>query len=753
MLHEALLALSGHPSPLFDPDPRKVKEDFPDLSPSEIELFQRIGRISKLHRDLRTKVRQIQAKHPSPICKAVATSISTSQLSAFQQQILAFEKKILQRDSEVVGAYSIVPLATIYSEFESWTRLLEWLTQLGTFMIPSHTFESGATCRGADLINKLRIDAQTGFPDIEEAAIKLSKVAELAWLRQLSNWLLHGQLPLHAESDFFIKPLLAETSRPASQIEFRIDSTVLPKFVTEDCATSILFVGKSLNQIRSRTVEFGQRKQSDIKSGSDLIPQHRNILSQLVLPISNSSLSEAVSSIRSSLSQEILQKLLPLEQVIGILKLFHEIVLLDHGEFAISLIREADERLEARNRQGAAQLSGKDLTSGPPLKAAELTSILRKTWAYLFSISGENDEFNETLELARDIVSLSTYSKPSHQSRKPLPFDDFLLPVSSSLIVTINNPLDLFLTPRDILTYSSLNSYLLSLRRGHYHLTNLWKQSVLRRDHPTPLGPPRSCTPYGQKECLRMRKRQLERRVRMRKVWATCSAAMYLLHELCEYFQGQVVPSLFQQLMSWITKPPSSSSRPGTSDSSRSPLRLRPVSRSNQSKMEMSISRLSVAEEETSQHDPASLSAAHTSFLTSLSAALLYTDSQFTSSLHALLKSVDLLVANILRLQNIEHNLDLEEDSGVVDALADNLGDHGKCLIELDRARKKVDSAMKLVVSKLKSLGESEQTSGNILIDTGPATEFRATLQGVTLESLLMKLEFGRGDDALHDSD
>jgi hypothetical protein len=41
--------------------------------------------------------------------------------------------------------------------------------------------------------------------DIEEAALGLVRVAETAWLKQVSAWVLYGRLPSFGREDFFIK--------------------------------------------------------------------------------------------------------------------------------------------------------------------------------------------------------------------------------------------------------------------------------------------------------------------------------------------------------------------------------------------------------------------------------------------------------------------------------------------------------------------------------------------------------------------
>src|SRR5947207_1508787 len=135
MLHELLLSLSGHPSPLFSPavnidGQQSVRRGLPLLSPSEQALTSTLAQIGSLHCQLVKHTQKISSSHPSTICRAVATSISAKQLTNFQQTVCAIEKQILTRDSTRVGAYDIVPLSSLVGEFSGWSRRLEWLWKL-----------------------------------------------------------------------------------------------------------------------------------------------------------------------------------------------------------------------------------------------------------------------------------------------------------------------------------------------------------------------------------------------------------------------------------------------------------------------------------------------------------------------------------------------------------------------------------------------------------------------------------------------
>jgi len=61
MLHEVLLSLSGHPSPIFDTDKQSL------LSPQEAALLSNIGKLAKRHRELRGRA-ESHVTCPLPRC-------------------------------------------------------------------------------------------------------------------------------------------------------------------------------------------------------------------------------------------------------------------------------------------------------------------------------------------------------------------------------------------------------------------------------------------------------------------------------------------------------------------------------------------------------------------------------------------------------------------------------------------------------------------------------------------------------------
>lgn len=202
MLHEILLSLSGHPSPLLRVDAPEPHE-LAGVTPPERQLLASAAHLSDVHIKLITYTAEITDSHPSTICRAVAAAIDSIHLSAFQRKVLEVEESILKDDPDLVGAYNIVPLTAVMGEFKQWTRRMDWLWTLVQFVMTKD--KAGGQCHGAQLMDRLRSELQSGYEDVRETAMSLVTVAETAWLKQVSAWILYGRLPTFGAEDFFVQ--------------------------------------------------------------------------------------------------------------------------------------------------------------------------------------------------------------------------------------------------------------------------------------------------------------------------------------------------------------------------------------------------------------------------------------------------------------------------------------------------------------------------------------------------------------------
>ncbi|CRL21501.1 Spc97/Spc98 [Penicillium camemberti] len=771
MLHEILLSLSGQPSPLFSTQKGEnavTQDDFPLLSPPEKALLTSVAHLSRLHVQLRKYASNISSASPSVICRSVSTAIVGTHLGEFQKKILEVERAILAEDSEYVGGYGIVPLSTIVGEFAPWTRRMEWLWAVIRFIQPERkTTQLLHDSTGAALMDHLRTEAQTGYLDIKEMALQLATVAEMAWMKQLSMWLLYGNLPIYGKEDFFIQE---DTENENGEAQFSINVRLLPNFVTAQTAGSILFIGKSLNHIRAK------RKTSIAGTSTAPVTLYREHIEQLAglkSPISPSKLTTAVDSIRLSLSQSTLSKLLPLPKILEILTLLHNFLLLGRGEFAVALVAHADSRIEESRRRGPSATRPLEKPGVLPIKEGDVTAALVEAWAELFSLQKEEDPADEELELARDLLCLSVSSRKSGRPMTPaqtpnsisniskVSFEDLLFPTPTNLTAHIRAPLDLFISSSDIVIYSKIHSYLLGIRRAQIRLGDLWKRTPLRRNHPTPWGPPRSNSIFGQAKLKARRDRDNVRVRQMRHIWATGSACLFMLSEIGGFFQGDVVNESWHHLRQWIEGCSSSTasapgSRPGTASSSKSHHSSKTVSPDHMPTRDFSES----GQQTMGRHDPEALTVAHRRHLSSLVHSLFLTELPFTNTMRGLLTRIDHFVALVIRLETIQRNMDLETDEGVEDALVDYAHEEREVWEELRATRNDVEAGIKNLIGSLRDIDDSRSGEGQGSIEL--ATNFGQMWPGSRqddrespgfshymphkapgVDRLLMKLDFG----------
>lgn len=714
MLHELLLALSGHPSSLLYPsadrsEDRKLQDL---LSPAESTLLQNLARdLGEKHKSIRERAGRISSTHDSIICKAVSTAIISTHLAKFQQKILEVERDILEEKPSLVGAYNVVPLSGLVGAFAGWDRKLQWLWRLVVFIQPNSTNEeeveggedSQPACTADTILGRLRDSTQTGYPDIELMALHLTKVAEGAWLKQVSAWVLYGRLPL-VGTDFFIVEEKETGKGDATNATdlYSVKASLVPAFVTRSTANSILFIGRSINHIREKRSMVAHAFSTSISPELELLPAHLVHLASLGSPVNSSSLSAAISAIRLSLSKNALQRLLPQSRVLALLRILKDFFLLERGEFAVALISAADERLSSRQHRSL----DKPLLEGLGnviIDEGEVSAILVRTWTTLSSLQGaDDDEGGESLDLARELLRLTINNKKTTVDSKGQAtsanleeptFDSFLLPTPTLLSLHIPSPLHLILSGSNVETYSRIHAYLLAVRKGHLRLSQLFLLSVLRREHPSPITQIQLPHHERMEILLRMRQRATSRSKNMRPIWAAIGSGTFLLAELSEYLQGQVIRSSWQTFHLWLNPP---SSRP-------------PTSSSTTSSTSTSTSTFSAS---TPAHDPETLSLAHSAYLSALTRHLLIPQTEFTSALSLLLKSTEHICGLMTSISTVQRGLDLETDHGVQSAFTNYAVEENNLLRELLAAARDLRGRVSSVVAVLRDVDRAGRTTG-----------------------------------------
>ena len=773
MIHELLLGISGHPSPLLSPSASELEDSNglqSILSPAERALVMSLAQgLGERNRNIRNNASAVSSSHPSTICRAVSTAIVSTHLAAFQHKILEVEKNILEQDARIVGAYNIVPLSAVAEAFDGWTRKLEWLWDLMQFIQVQGSNKARQArlstrdfCTAAELLKHLEESTHTGYPDIEQVSLNLLKVAETAWLKQTSTWVLYGRHPASGAADFFIKhlPVVHNGQSPASY-QYDIEDELIPHYVTKATAQSILSIGKALNYIRDRKVTFTDTASRAIAPDLALLPNHLSHLSShlsaLESPLTASSFSAAIGAIRLSLSQNALQKLLPIASIMQMLHLLKDFFLMDNGEFAIALITAADERLPPRNRTDVSRRNLTNDLASLTIKEGEVSAVLARAWNALDMLQSLDPTCDEVvddyLDRARSLIrlsikSLDINSTPSRGLTDKLPvtsFHDLLLPSSTVLSLRVHPPMDLFLAPADVEVYSSIHAYLLAIRRAHLRLSKLILLSALRRDQPSPKASVSSNHKEAFESLANRRRKANQRAKTMRPVWAQIGSAAFLLTELGEYFQGEVVKCSWSTFQSWLSLNPASDVRSAdpslmsSTSSGRRSYQSRPTS-SGSSQGASSLS----------PRDPETLTKAHRRYLASLEKGLLLDDFNFTALLRRFLTSVDHLAALMQRLNYIQQTLDLETNAGV-SAAAHNFAVEAQGLMQgLGSSCQKVSSGAQSLIEALRAIDAARTgaRSTHVKDFAKDHDEFIPWANG-GLERLLLKFDSGNVEKLL----
>ncbi|KAG0639320.1 gamma-tubulin complex component protein [Tuber brumale] len=724
MLHELFLLLSGHPSPILTPS--GLLPSFPLVSPSERALLSSLSSLGHLHISLRNACSTITTTHPSTIARAVASGISTSHLHAFRARILSVEQQVLSRSAGMVGGYDIVSLAKIMSGFEGWERILSYLHSLTSAM---------GEMSGGQLINRLRADIHTGFPTLEAVSLHLLKVAETAWLREVSTWVLYGRLP--NSEDFFITESEAVVLNPVNEDEtgvlkeYTITKSRLPSFVTPDTASSILFIGRALSVIRLRGGANTRIASDTISPEMTLLPVHLSHLQSLQSPLSPQKLLTAVSEIRLSLSKHTLQTLLPASKIIDVVHVLREFFLLGRGEFAGAIVEQASEQVRNRWRRsgagGGMGASGvKSSSSGAVVKEGEVSSILTRTWGVLSSLQGE-ETIDERLDTARDLLYLSLVKPPPTASTASTPvhpkaklgesFKDLLVGVPITLNFHLSWPLELFLQPADLETYDAIFAYLVSVRRTLIRLQTLW---CGRRYPPAPLAFSKS----ENKAVAKARREVIKKREGIeRAVWATAGLNVFFLETLVGYWQGEVVGGAFGELMEVLGE--------GLEETQEEEQQRQQEDEDGDLWMADGEGQdvRNVQEKGKEQQDPESLMREHHLYLSRLKRGLFLADHQFPPLLKKFLISSEALASRIERMgrRNRLTDLNITPDTSTNDR------EVAECMASCRLVR----NLLGMLIERLQRMDEERDIGGGELLSSG-----RKGGGGVgKIDRLLMRLD------------
>jgi hypothetical protein len=537
---------------------------------------------------------------------------------------------------------------------------------------------------------------------------------------------------------------------------------LLPSFATPATATSMLFIGKSLNQIRSRS------NGGSAVTGLNNVTAQLKSIAMLSSPLNSNRFAAVISEIRQSLSRDTLERILPLAEVIDMVKLLREFLLLGRGEFAMALTQEADEKVRNRWRRAGNLAHEKDGFQSITVKDGETAAVLTRAWASMSSLEKDGGSEDDLRDRARDLIRLRLVkSKPevhAHGTSKldqralsflfNSPFNTTLFSVPVNMSIQLPSPLDMVISPSDLQIYSCINAYLLSLRRAHIRLTDLWKLTSLRRHYPCPRG--------ADEHAAELRQRWSSRSLALRSCWTTASASIFFLGETEAFLQTEVVEGLWRSFHAWLVgDSKDDGGRPKSSAPNSRPMSPGSMDVDNKSEEEDLFypgddddnrrnTRTKIAKGK-NQHDQQALANGHTLYLETLVHRLLLTSATFTHPLYQLIMYIDQLVTLVHRLHSIFTSIDLETDSGVVDEFTDLQAEQSQVIAQLHSVEGKVRKGIDEVVAALETLSldddfiaewQGDRTFSEVDDDLSPSEQYRPERIG-GINRLLMQLNFG----------
>lgn len=472
---------------LANPGTLKTEVSFNKQSSKDQELLCSLTSLAHDHQTIQRVVRKTR-RSESILLRAIVCVLERH-VCLLVEHVAFVEEMVLNghEDLMVLGQISLIKLATQFRRFSLVLRHLRALAE---------TIESIDRQRCphdlASLSDRLREALVTGYYDLRAPTLELVVAVDKVYLSQIEEWCLHGSLRSRLASDYFIQ--LSQDGF----YEYSVDHC--PAYIGEELGRAIFSLGSILIRVHEkRPVQTGDlQRQAYISSV-------KTIFSGITFPIDGARLAVAINAARSSLSNNLLSLVLPQGTVLAVLKFLREIYLLECGEFAQELIRRTQEDFRSF------QIRHPGL-----LKDDTVNAVLAKTLVNLRIIETESDSFLEHRSCLRMVLDSDADGQQPESER----FAAFLYGVPTRLVYDYEWPLDVFLGESEMHQYGQLFNYLISLKRAHVQLHELWRT---RRTTPELLEMPKTA-------------------------WSAAFVTLSFLGVLLEYYQSDVLSTFSKEL-------------------------------------------------------------------------------------------------------------------------------------------------------------------------------------------------------------
>ncbi|KAJ3725596.1 gamma-tubulin ring complex protein [Lentinula guzmanii] len=445
MIAEILLVLAGHPSSLF-PKNHTVHPSFsPLLHPGEQQCIESLGQIAFRYRTVKNTCAQLQlssSRYVSAVCAAINHILKDE----YEALVISTEERILRRDADLVASGSFVPLSSIRATFAEWDAPLAALVSL------VEDLEAREGVQPGPLIDLLLERAKTGVHRIANIFTQLSHAVERVWRVQLIAFVVHGSI---------------STAEPLVSDSYTFLDGSLPSCITPQARDSILYVGRAISTVRAA--------KSQKRLPTDLAIEHAKALED-VMPDDQPNFDRVISHIRTNVSEWLWMNVLTSQAVEEAVDSFANYFLLRNGEFSLALIREI-ERLKISRltvRSGATSMIREQDLNLALLRASLGTTAQQDPALSHLRFLLPTGPLRPLLPSLGGGVLANSLSRSIGKQLDSSLFTSTFLGTPLILTYTVTWPLDLFVHPAELSSYSVLFSYLSALRKTHNSIHTCW---------------------------------------------------------------------------------------------------------------------------------------------------------------------------------------------------------------------------------------------------------------------------------------
>lgn len=469
MLHEVLLVLAGHTSPIVSDTPTALSDTL--LHPSETALIANIAQFGRLHYSVKTKVAIVLGSYmdlPSPevarfaarfypgpysaACHAVANLVEQKVTGEFNRVLIQLERSILSSDKSLANtslkaSSAAMSLTSIVAQtVHLWLRRFQYADELLGYIMSRRVF-----CH--EILTRLANDSDTGFPDVKCLVMACITAVENVWVSLIVSWIFYGKA---GTRDFFIDVMI---NRDGIEI-YRLNTSRIPLAVSQATAQKILTTGESIAHfMRDSSIATPHARNYDTHGIlMAALKDSSSFMNGVEHPIRDDQLSFMVSQVQNAVYTNIAANMLPIPDIERFLHVIRSIVLAGSVYFVEPFLDE---------------VSKYSLKQSSYSRTLDLSTIIAKSISAFGEDGSQLDR--DVQDMALSILQGSSSTSSSSASSILDMLRSHMWPDRQHLELRVRWPLDIIITHNQQCLYSDIFTLLVVMRMETDKVTDLWR--------------------------------------------------------------------------------------------------------------------------------------------------------------------------------------------------------------------------------------------------------------------------------------